>query len=55
MDKLLSALLVVIASAVVLAATARPIVGLVDAVTPLVAVVGVLILAWKLVQHYTRR
>jgi hypothetical protein len=55
MDKLISAILLLIALAVVLAAATPAIVRLLDAVTPLVLVVGVLFLAWTLLQRYLRQ
>jgi hypothetical protein len=53
-DRLLSALLLVIATTVLLTAAARPIAGLLHALTPPVLVIGVLVLAWQLVRYFTR-
>jgi hypothetical protein len=48
-------LALLIAAMIVLAAATPAIVRLLNAATPLVVVVGVLFLAWTLVEHYVRR
>lgn len=47
-------LVLVIAALVVLALAARPIAALVNSATPLVALVGVLLIVWQLVRYFTR-
>lgn len=47
-------LMLLAVAVVVLAVATPPLIRLLSAVTPLAIVVLVAILAWKLVQHYTR-
>lgn len=55
MNRLVWIALALIAGPLVLSAATPAITRLLSALTPLVLVVGVLAIAWRLVSHFTRR
>lgn len=54
-DKLVTGLVLLIVGAVILNAATPMMVQLINALTPLVLVVGTLVIVWRLVKYFTRQ